>query len=275
MVDFTAVLKNTIDGLGDFSPAIREIVYQRARATLAARLAAVGPPPAAVAERQRRALEDAIAEVESSYFDEVDDDPIADLANIFDHARLPEANETAVLDVVPSTEGAGSTLQAEGPADEPSDPPAPLNAAANEADETQRLLELAPPAGPREPPEPPIVKVADFRPAPLNAAANEADEHLLELAPPADPREPPEPPVVEVADFQVLGEASASLGNELVEVQSAGGNTMDFGAIRLNTLTMESAHQLGWGSSGLCSLCQRWAVCIDQTSCWHRTTSSE
>jgi hypothetical protein len=219
MADFAAVLKSTIDGLGDFSPAIREIVYQRARATLAARLAVVGPPPAAVAERQRRALEDAIAEVESSYFDEVDDDPIAELANM-----------------VPSTEGGGSTLQAEGLADKPPDPPAPLKAAASEADETQRLLELAPPA---------------------------------------DPREPSEPPIVEVADFQVLGEASAALGNALVEVRSADGNAMDFGAIRLNTLTLESAHQLGWGSSGLCSLCQRWAVCIDQTYCWHRATLSE
>ena len=68
MADFVAVLKKTIDGLGENTPAMREKVYQKARSTVAAKLAAITPPPpAAVAERQKRALEDAIAAVESSY----------------------------------------------------------------------------------------------------------------------------------------------------------------------------------------------------------------
>ena len=47
---------------------MREKVYQKARSTVAAKLAAISPPPpAAVAERQKRALDEAIVEVESSY----------------------------------------------------------------------------------------------------------------------------------------------------------------------------------------------------------------
>ena len=83
MADFVAVLKKTIDGLGDNTPAMREKVYQKARSTVAAKLAAINPPPpAAVAERQKRVLDEAIAEVESSYADGADD-PFAELENVF------------------------------------------------------------------------------------------------------------------------------------------------------------------------------------------------
>ena len=83
MADFVAVLKKTIDGLGDNTPAMREKVYQKARSTVAAKLAAISPPPpAAVAERQKRALDEAIVEVESSYAG-ADEDPFAELENVF------------------------------------------------------------------------------------------------------------------------------------------------------------------------------------------------
>ena len=83
MADFVAVLKKTIDALGDNTPAMREKVYQKARSTVAAKLAAINPPPpAAVAERQKRVLEEAIAEVESSYSNSADD-PFAELENVF------------------------------------------------------------------------------------------------------------------------------------------------------------------------------------------------
>ena len=45
MADFVAVLKKTIDALGDNTPAMREKVYQKARSTIAAKLAAINPPP--------------------------------------------------------------------------------------------------------------------------------------------------------------------------------------------------------------------------------------
>ena len=68
MADFVAVLRKTIGGLGDNTPEMREKVYDKARATIEAKLAALNPqPPAVVVERQRKALEDAIAVVRAEY----------------------------------------------------------------------------------------------------------------------------------------------------------------------------------------------------------------
>ncbi|MCO5064735.1 MAG: hypothetical protein M9924_09975 [Rhizobiaceae bacterium] len=68
MSDFVAVLKRTLEGLGETSPEMRQRVYDKARSTIGAKLAGMNPPPpAAVAERQRRSLEEAIAEVERSF----------------------------------------------------------------------------------------------------------------------------------------------------------------------------------------------------------------
>ena len=68
MADFTAVLRKTIDGLGETTPEMRARVYDKARATISAKLAAMNPAPApAVVERQRKVLEDAIASLEAEY----------------------------------------------------------------------------------------------------------------------------------------------------------------------------------------------------------------
>lgn len=68
MADFVAVLKKTIDGLKDNSPQMREKVYDKARATIEAKLAALNPPPPpAVADRQRQSLEAAIVQVRNEY----------------------------------------------------------------------------------------------------------------------------------------------------------------------------------------------------------------
>src|SRR5690606_2058238 len=68
MADFVAVLRRTLDGLKDPSAEMREKVYDKARATIAAKLAAIEPPPPqALIDRQNQALEAAIAEVEASY----------------------------------------------------------------------------------------------------------------------------------------------------------------------------------------------------------------
>ncbi|MDH4987587.1 hypothetical protein QEZ47_19105 [Aminobacter anthyllidis] len=85
MADFVAVLKKTLDGMGDTTPAMRARVYDKARSTIAAKLAALNPqPPAAVAERQTKSLEDAIAIVEAEFNPPpVEDDPLAELENVF------------------------------------------------------------------------------------------------------------------------------------------------------------------------------------------------
>ena len=86
MADFVAVLKKALDGLGETTPATRVKVYDKARATIANKLAAITPPPpAAVAERQKQALEDAIKTVEAQYAKPAAaaDDPLAELESIF------------------------------------------------------------------------------------------------------------------------------------------------------------------------------------------------
>lgn len=68
MADFVAVLKKTIGGLSNNTPETRERVYQKARDTIAAKLSAMQPqPPKIVIDRQKKAMEDAIKAVESSF----------------------------------------------------------------------------------------------------------------------------------------------------------------------------------------------------------------
>ncbi len=88
MADFVAVLKKTLAGLGETTPEVRAKVYQKARTTVGAKLAALNPPPPpAVAERQRNALEDAIRQIEAEYAaagtPPSDDDPLAELDALF------------------------------------------------------------------------------------------------------------------------------------------------------------------------------------------------
>ncbi len=114
MADFVAVLKKTIDGLGETTPQMRAKVYDKARSTVAAKLAAIEPaPPAAVAERQKRALEDAIAAVESGYAPQVatDADPLAELDNIFSSIDKNKNQPTHVRPIA-KTEAASPNLEA-------------------------------------------------------------------------------------------------------------------------------------------------------------------
>lgn len=100
MADFVAVLRKTLDGLSDPGVETRERVYERARATVLARLEAIQPPPpAAVADRQIQALEDAIAVIEQEYaapppqksLDPLDEleDVFASLNGLKDQATIP------------------------------------------------------------------------------------------------------------------------------------------------------------------------------------------
>ncbi|MER8371211.1 hypothetical protein [Mesorhizobium sp. M1406] len=107
MADFVFVLKKAINGLGDQSPGMRAKVYEKARSTIAAKIAQRDPPlsPEDVA-KQKRGLEDAIASVERDYArSEPETDPLAELENIFSsidrnknqpsHTRQPAKAESA------------------------------------------------------------------------------------------------------------------------------------------------------------------------------------
>jgi len=89
MADFVAVLKKTLDSMGETTPAIRQRVYEKARQTVGAKLAAINPPPPpSVADRQRRALEDAIASIEKGYA--ASSDPLSELEDVFASLKNPQ-----------------------------------------------------------------------------------------------------------------------------------------------------------------------------------------
>lgn len=67
MPDYSAILRRSIESLPDNTPAMRQAVYDRARAALARQLTAVDPPLSADdLEAQHQRLEDAIADLESA-----------------------------------------------------------------------------------------------------------------------------------------------------------------------------------------------------------------
>jgi hypothetical protein len=97
MADFVAVLRKTIDALGENTPEMRERVFEKARTAIEKKLAAIDPPPPQiVAERQRKALEDAILAVRAEYAGQADDsfdDLEAALTDLGDQA--PDQDGTA------------------------------------------------------------------------------------------------------------------------------------------------------------------------------------
>ncbi|MCO5070105.1 MAG: hypothetical protein M9944_02710 [Rhizobiaceae bacterium] len=120
MADFVAVLKKTLDGLGETTPEMRARVYEKARSTVAAKLSAISPaPPAAVIQRQKKALEDAISSVESEYVKIApsSDDPLDELESVF--AALKEAKPI----------GADKKSAAQAPVPVPASAPKPVPAA--------------------------------------------------------------------------------------------------------------------------------------------------
>ena len=91
MADFVAVLKKTIDGLGNNTPEMREKVYDKARATVAAKLAAINPPPPAARGRapETRARRGDHARSRPAMARAAD--PFAELENVFaDIDRKPD-----------------------------------------------------------------------------------------------------------------------------------------------------------------------------------------
>jgi len=66
MADFAAVLRKAVEALKSNTPEARAKIYEKARATIEAKLTAASSPPQ-VADRQRALLEEAIAKVEAEY----------------------------------------------------------------------------------------------------------------------------------------------------------------------------------------------------------------
>lgn len=122
MADFVAVLKKTIEGLSENTPEVRAKVYAKARATIDAKLAAIQPPPpAAVVQRQREAIDDAINVVEQSYAPPTPEaDEFDDFFGSFDNQERPAEAERD--EFVPAAAVAAPSLATEPVRAQPDEP---------------------------------------------------------------------------------------------------------------------------------------------------------
>lgn len=136
MADFVAVLRKTIDALGDNTPQMREKVFDKARATIEAKLAAIEPPPpAVVVDRQRKALEDAIAVVRAGYAAPAEAEPDDGLESVIatldtEPPHAAPASPEPTVRAPPSVAPAAAAVTAPPPPTQPAPQPA---AAAPEA----------------------------------------------------------------------------------------------------------------------------------------------
>ncbi|MDQ6437028.1 hypothetical protein RB623_23500 [Mesorhizobium sp. LHD-90] len=127
MADFVAVLKKTLEGLSDTTPAMREKVYEKARITIAGKLAAMNPPlPEGVVVKQKQALEEAIVQVEKEYRKPAD--PLSELESVF--ASLKNPDPKIVLRDTAAKPPAAERAQPAPAAPKPASAPAAVPAAA-------------------------------------------------------------------------------------------------------------------------------------------------
>ncbi|MCO5147062.1 MAG: hypothetical protein M9895_12900 [Aquamicrobium sp.] len=113
MADFVAVLRKTIGGLGDTSPEMREKVFDKARATIEAKLKAIEPPPpAALIEKQKQALEEAIATVRAEFAEPAVPDIEDDLETVLADFDKPVVATPVVVTPPPAAAAPVSAPQA-------------------------------------------------------------------------------------------------------------------------------------------------------------------
>ncbi|MEX0303088.1 MAG: hypothetical protein AB3N24_11745 [Leisingera sp.] len=141
MADFVAVLKKTLDGLESPTQQTREKVYDKARTTISAKLAAINPPPPAIViEKQRAALEKAIADIEAGYQQaeantKAEEDPLADFVSGKAFGTTPPPSP-AITETPAAAEMSGTTAPEPAPAAPEPAASAPAPAAAPAATET-------------------------------------------------------------------------------------------------------------------------------------------
>ncbi len=181
MADFVAVLRKTIDALGENTPAMREKVFDKARAAIEAKLAAIQPPPPpAVMERQRKALEDAIVVVRAEYQQPAPQSQVEDdLEEIFASLAAPSTRPAAAATLGPAPVRAEAQTHAEPSASspeparfEPQETHVPSEAElAAEPDDEHLEGAYREPLAPQPAPRPPRRRGAGRRIVPLIAAA--------------------------------------------------------------------------------------------------------
>jgi len=204
MADFAAILKKTLDNMGETTPEVRAKVYDKARQTVQRQIDAMATqPPQAAIDRQFEKLESSIAEIEAGYGAPIPDDGPGDTEPDLPHVTEPEPVDAPqpadLIDQAPETDAEPAIDP------EPEIEAAPEPAAAPE-DEAAATLEDAPVAEPEtEPlaedePEPvPDARVDDAPSwAPEVSADSAADSPAVSDEPAFDAPAEPEPTVDDV-----------------------------------------------------------------------------
>lgn len=190
MADFVAVLRKTVGALGENTPEMREKVFEKARATIDAKLKAIQPPPPQpVIDRQRKALEDAIAVVKADYAtaEPAKDDTLEDIFASLKSLGEPKPKDAPVSPAVPPIPDVSPAKPAER---KPPEVTTGAGAKAPEAPVVAPVTVSAPapapvPQAPAIMPEPPR---NDVRPAPIPVPMPRATDPLV------DDEEPQGPP---------------------------------------------------------------------------------
>lgn len=177
MSDFVAVLKRTLDGLGETTPEMRQRVYDKARSTIAAKLDAMNPSPSpAVASRQRQALEDAIAQVENGYRKAVSkSEPLDELENVLNSLNGLK-NQPVIPSRTPPPSRPAETAVVPASAARPASPAGPAPRAALPAPSSDRTSVRPPPAAPVAARAPVEDDLDEFEEQSFEAAAAEIEQ---------------------------------------------------------------------------------------------------
>ncbi|MBO6639176.1 MAG: hypothetical protein JJ920_02640 [Roseitalea sp.] len=173
MADFSAILKKTLDKMGETTPEMRAKVYDKARQTVQRQIDAMASqPPQAAVDRQFEKLETAIAEIEAGYAVPAQET----------EADVPPVSEPEVAEPAATAEPAPAPDSEAGPAAMPDDAP--------EVDpDPEGLPEVAP--------EPP---------AGTDPLAVVTDDGMVDDAPRLDASVEPEPTVDDVlSSFDDVG----------------------------------------------------------------------
>lgn len=212
MADFAAILKKTLDKMGETTPEVRAQVYDKARQTVQRQIDAMASqPPQAAIDRQFEKLESAIADIEAGYAAPIPDEAPADAEPDLPPDAEPEpaepdqpAEPEATVEPEPAPEAGfvGETVPEAEPEPEP-----------DEASE----LEPEPDAAPEPEPEGAADTVAEqpadpWQAPPADVSADETvfDEPVVPDAPSFDTPAEPDPTVDDVIsslDDVVAGQA--------------------------------------------------------------------
>jgi hypothetical protein len=73
-----------------------------------------------------------------------------------------------------------------------------------------------------------------------------------------------------LARFEVRSEANVLAYDQPFPEPSFSSRAEEIESIDIGQISLSCVQEIAWANSSLCGVCKKWALCIDQTHCWHR-----